>query len=86
MTPGLCWLLDPLGRTTWMSRPGMTPLPRDLAQWSLALATGETFDATLGIDGADRACRITPLHEGDAPTGWCGVELDTEHARCRGHP
>jgi two-component system NtrC family sensor kinase len=84
MQPGLCWLTDPAGRPTWTSRPGAAPLPRDLGQWTAALAAGRDFQATLRIDATDRTCRLSPLHDDSgALTGWCGLELDSAHGRCR---
>ncbi|WP_299646912.1 ATP-binding protein [Sphingomonas bacterium] len=84
MMPGRCWLADAAGRTTWTSRAGPPPLPCDLPGWTTAIAACRTFEAALRIDGAVRLCRLSPLREtGGAVTGWCGLEVDIDHARCR---
>ena len=83
MQSGLTWLADPLGRAIWTSRPGAAPLPCDLPGWTAALAQGRAFETTLRIDGAVRLGRLSPLRDDGGITGWCGLELDVEHARCR---
>ena len=84
MMPGLCWLADVNGRTTWTSRSGAPPLPCDLPGWTTAIAACRTFEAALRIDGAVRLCRLSPLREnGSTVTAWCGLELDRDHSRCR---
>ena len=84
MMPGLAWLTDAGGRVVWTSRRTAALLPCDLAGWTAALSAGRSFEAALRVDGAVRLCRLSPLRDaGEVITGWCGLELDREHAHCR---
>jgi PAS domain S-box-containing protein len=99
--PPLCWMAEPDGRIYWFNRrwfeytgtlpaesrtsgPAMPPLV--LERWHASLATGEPFEMTLPIRGADGLfrpfmTRVAPVRDDEGRVvRWLGVNTDVTEA------